>query len=187
MGFDMEVWDILDKNGEPTGKTVERKRVCLLKGEYHLVVHVWILGSDGRVLIQRRSFSKPVMPGEWAAIGGSATSGETAVVAAKRELEEEMGIKAQESELRLIKHMVRKNSILYIYLICRDTPVADLSLQDDEVSEARWVHRNKLRQMIKTGEFHNYGNEYFEAVFGAFDRRSALRRRKKRYERRHKK
>lgn len=183
----MEIWDVLDKNGVPTGKTVVRKRVCLQKGEYHLVVHIWILGSDGRVLIQRRSFDKPLMPGEWAAIGGSALSGETPCAAAKRELFEEMGIDAQPEELKLIRRMVRKNSILNIFLIHRDTSISELTLQESEVSEARWVHRNKLRQMIKTKEFHNYGNEYFDAVFGAFERKSALRRRRKRYERKKKK
>ena len=182
----MEVWDILDRNGVITGKTVERKKVRLSRGEYHLVVHIWILGSDGRVLIQRRSFDKPLMPGEWAAIGGSAVSGESSADAARRELYEEMGIETEPGELKLIKQMVRKNSILDIYLLCRDTAVSDLVLQEEEVSEAKWVHRNKLRQMIKTRQFHNYGNEYFDAVFSAFDRRSALRRRRKRYERRHK-
>jgi 8-oxo-dGTP pyrophosphatase MutT (NUDIX family) len=182
----MEIWDVLDKNGVPTGKTVVRKRLCLQKGEYHLVVHIWILGSDGRVLIQRRSFDKPLMPGEWAAIGGSALSGETPCAAAKRELFEEMGIEAEPEELKLIRRMVRKNSILNIFLIHRDTPVSELVLQESEVSEAKWVHRNKLRQMIKNKDFHNYGNEYFDAVFGAFDRKFALRRRRKRYERRKK-
>lgn len=183
----MEVWDILDKNGAPTGKTVERKRVCLSKGEYHLVVHIWILGNDGRVLIQRRSFSKPLMPGEWAAIGGSAVSGETAVTAAQRELAEEMGITVGEQDLKPIKNMVRKSSVLNIFLVCRTVPVSELKLQEEEVCDAKWVHRNKLRQMIKNGEFHNYGREYFEAVFQAFDKKSASRRRKKKYESRHRK
>ncbi len=183
----MEVWDILDRNGEPTGKTVERKHVCLSRGEYHLVVHIWVLGNDGRVLIQRRSLSRPLMPGEWAAIGGSAVSGESAVSAARRELLEEMGIEAQEQDLKLIKNMVRKSSILNIFLVCKTLPVSDLKLQSEEVSEAKWVHRNKLRQMIKAGEFHNYGREYFEAVFAAFDKKSASRRRKKRYEARNRK
>lgn len=183
----MEVWDILDKHGEPTGKTVERRRVCLAKGEYHLVVHIWILGNDGRVLIQRRSFSKPLMAGEWAAIGGSAVSGEKAEIAAQRELAEEMGIEVRLEDLKLIKNMVRKNSILNVFLVCRTIPVAELKLQEEEVSEAKWVHRNKLRQMIKNGEFHNYGKEYFEAIFAVFDKKSATRRRKKRYELRHRK
>ena len=183
----MEVWDILDRNGVPTGKRVERKRVCLAKCEYHLVVHIWVLGNDGRVLIQRRSLDKPLMPGEWAAIGGSALSGETGLQAAKRELFEEMGIDVNEVDFKLVKNMVRKSSILNIFLVCRTIPVSELEFQEEEVSEAKWVHRNKLRQMIKNGEFHNYGKEYFDAVFGAFDRKSASRRRRKRYESRRRK
>ena len=164
----MEAWDILDQNGVPTGKTVERKRICLQKGEYHLVVHIWVLGNDGRVLIQRRSLTKPLMP-------------------AKRELAEEMGLDVREQDLKPIKNMVRKDSILNVLRVCRTVPVSELTLQEEEVSEAKWVHRNKLRQMIKTGEFHNYGKEYFDAVFAAFDRKSAIRRRKKRYESRNRK
>lgn len=183
----MELWDILDRYGNPTGKTVQRKKVCLLKGEYHSVVHIWILGSDGRMLIQRRSFNKLLMPGEWAAIGGSAVSGENALAAARRELEEEMGIVANSEDLVLIKQMVRKSSILSIFLLRRDITLSELKLQEEEVAEAKWVHRNKLKQMIKNKEFHNYGNKYFEAIFSAFDRKSLPRRRRKRYERRIKK
>lgn len=183
----MEVWDILDKNGEPTGKTVVRKKVCLHKGEYHLVVHIWILGSDGRVLIQRRSLTKPLMPGEWAAIGGSAISGEDSLTAAKRELFEEMGIDHPAETFKLIGKLTRKNSLLNIYLVKCDVPASALQLQEEEVSEAKWVHRNKLRQMIKTGEFHNYGAAYFDMVFAAFDKKSAFKRRKRRNEQRRKK
>ncbi len=53
-----EIWDVLDKTVSRPENASSVKRVCLLKGEYHLVVHIWILGSDGRVLIQRRSFTK---------------------------------------------------------------------------------------------------------------------------------
>ena len=182
-----EKWDIFDENGNLTGKTTVRGKNFLRNGEYHLVVHIWIVSRDGRFLIQRRSDEKKLMPGEWAAIGGSALSGETAVDAARRELAEEMGIEVSSEDLRPIKNMVRKSSILNVFLVCRTLPVSDLKLQKEEVSEAKWVHRNKLRQMIKNGEFHNYGNEYFEAVFQAFDKKSASRRRKKRYEARFRK
>lgn len=173
----MEVWDILDRNGRPTGKKVERKHVCLANGEYHLVVHIWVLGADGRVLIQQRSFNKALMPGEWAAIGGSVISGEDSLTAARRELFEEMGIETEDGDMQLIRKMVRKNSILDIYLVCKSPSIYDLTLQQQEVNTAKWVHRNKLRQMIKNGEFHDYGKEYFNTVFGAFASKSKLKRR----------
>ncbi len=114
-------------------------------------------------------------------------SGETAIEAAKRELSEEMGITPPEESFIPVRLMRRKNSILSIFLVPYDVAVSSLVLQTSEVSDARWVHRNKLRQMIRTGEFHNYGKEYFDAVFGAFDKRSASKRRKRRHEQRRKK
>ena len=59
-----EIWDIFDGNGEPTGKTTLRGRCYLKPGEYHLVVHIWIVSDEGKILIQRRSDDKKLMPGE---------------------------------------------------------------------------------------------------------------------------
>lgn len=72
----MEKWDVLDANGNPTGQTALRGKTVLGTDEYHLVVHIWVVSSDGRFLIQKRSATKALMPGEWAATGGAALSGE---------------------------------------------------------------------------------------------------------------
>ena len=164
----VEKWDIVDRNGQKTGKTVERSRGCLSRGEYHLVVHIWILGSDGRVLIQRRSFDKPLMPGEWAATGGAVVSGEDSLTAAQRELCEEVGIALEKDDFLHVKRMPRRNSLLDVYFVRCNVAASELKIQTEEVSEVKWVHRNKLRQMIKSGEYHNYGDEYFEILFDAF-------------------
>lgn len=174
-----ELWDILDKNGEKTGKTVERSRGCLSKGEYHLVVHIWILGSDGRVLIQRRSLDKPLMPGEWAATGGAAVSGEDSLTAAQRELCEEVGIALEKDDFLLVKRIPRRNSLLDIYFVRCNVAASELRLQTEEVSEVCWVHRNKLKQMIKSGEYHNYGEEYFEILFDAFKKISLANKKRR--------
>lgn len=174
----MEQWDIFDKNGQTTGKTVTRGRITLDKGEYHLVVHIWIIGSDGRLLIQRRSDSKPLMPGEWAATGGAAIAGESSLDAAKRELYEELGIETNNDQMSLIHRIVRKNSFVDIYLVRTDIPVCDLKLQTSEVAEAKWVHRNKLRHMIRNGDFHNYGKDYFDVLFSSFNKKTAVKGRR---------
>ena len=49
----MELWDVYDINRNKTGKTAVRGE-GLPEGGYHLVVHVCIIGSDGRMLIQQR-------------------------------------------------------------------------------------------------------------------------------------
>lgn len=158
-----EIWDVLDENGRHTGKTALRGDGILQPGEYHLVVHIWIVSPQGELLIQRRAESRKLMPGEWAATGGSALAGENSETAARRELYEELGITAH--DMRFITRIKRRSSLLDVWLTVDDTPAERLMLQTSEVAEAKWVTENGLKKMIENGEFHNYGSEYFETVF----------------------
>ena len=161
----VEVWDIIDENGVPTGRTTLRGRCLLKSGEYHLVVHIWIVSQDGRFLIQRRADDKKLMPGEWAATGGAAVSGEDSFTAAARELYEELGIRSDRQSLKKLLRIKRRSSLLDIWVITDNTPESRLTLQKSEVAEAKWVSEAQLRSMIENGEFHNYGKEYFDSVF----------------------
>jgi len=164
-----EKWDIFDENGNLTGKTTLRGRSFLKSGEYHLVVHIWIVSRDGRILIQRRSDNKKLMPGEWAATGGAAISGENSFTAASRELFEELGIKTDESSLKKAVRIKKRNSFLDVWLTFCNTPAEELTLQQSEVAEAKWVTASELNEMIEDGRFHNYGKEYFTQVFEKID------------------
>ncbi len=159
-----EKWDVLDENGLPTGKTALRGRNFLKSGEYHLVVHIWIYSPDGKLLLQRRSDTKPLMPGEWAATGGAAITGESSYTAANRELFEELGIRSNRKTLKKAFRTKRKNSLLDVWLIETDIKEEQLRLQKSEVSEARWVTVDEFKQMIADGKYHNYGSEYFKKV-----------------------
>jgi len=161
----MEKWDILNGDGEKTHKTAVRGRTILSSGEYHLVVHIWLLSEDGRYLIQRRSRFKKLMPGEWAATGGSAISGESSLAAAARELREELGIKALKGSLKFMGRLKRRNSFLDVWFIKCDADISRLRLQKSEVAEVKWVTPDELKAMIDGRNYHNYGREYFKAVF----------------------
>ncbi len=161
----IEIWDVLDENGALTGKTALRGKGVLKSGEYHLVVHIWIMSSTGQFLIQRRADDKKLMPGEWAATGGAAISGEDSFAAAKRELFEELGIKSDEQSLKKLERIKRRNSLLDVWAIVCDVHENELVLQPSEVAEAKWVTKEQLCQMIEDGNFHNYGKEYFDSVF----------------------
>lgn len=160
-----EKWDILDQNGNSLGKTVQRSKVQFKPGEYHLVVHIWVVSSDGNILIQRRADSKREMPGQWAANGGCAIAGETSLAAARRELSEELGIECDDNALKKVLRLRRRNSLIDIWVVTTDLSLDELKLQETEVAEAKWVTMNELKCMIKCGKFHNYGSEYFEKVF----------------------
>ena len=60
----MELLDVVDENGIPTGETVERS-IAHAKGIRHRTSHVWLLRrrSEGvEVLLQKRSDNKDSFP-----------------------------------------------------------------------------------------------------------------------------
>ena len=162
----MEVWDLLDARGEPTGKTMIRGEK-LRQGQYHLVVHIWVADSQGRLLVQRRADHLALMPGVWAATGGSAVHGEDSITAARRELREELGLSVPSEAWSYIGRLRRRNSFSDLWLVRWDGERGALSLQEEEVAEARWVTREELEKMLREKTFHNYGRPYFEKVFRA--------------------
>ena len=162
----MERWDLLDENGNLTGKTMIRGR-SMRAGQYHLVVHIWVVDNKGRILLQRRAPTRRLMPGVWAATGGSAVAGEDSETAARRELEEELSICTKPGEMQHIAHLRRRNAFTDVWLLKRDVDASSLTLQTEEVAEVRWVTEQELRVMIVKGDFHNYGRLYFDTVMSA--------------------
>ena len=165
----IEKWDILDEYGHRTGRTTLRGGAKLKPGEYHLVVHIWIIADNGNFLLQRRSDNKKLMPGEWAATGGAAISGEDSFTAAKRELFEELGIPIEDGNFMKLCRFKRRNSLLDVWVVTFNSNIAELKLQKNEVAEVKWVTASELGSMIENGQFHNYGNEYFDTLFEEID------------------
>lgn len=166
----MEKWDLYDRNGKALGRTIERGK-RMRGGEHHLVVHVWIINSAGRILIQRRSHRLRMMPGVWAATGGSAIAGEDSLTAVRRELKEELGLSLPAEKFSYIGRLVRRNSLCDLWVVRHDVAVPDLRLQKEEVADARWVTLDQLRQMIEDGRFHHYRAPYFKLVLDSLERR----------------
>ena len=108
-----EIWDIYDRYGNRTGRTM--KRGIPKEGDYMLCVHMFLLTSDNRYLIQKRSENKESHPGEWDITGGAAISGESSVDAILRETEEEVGIKLDEKDLYYAGRFVKEHRIIEIF------------------------------------------------------------------------
>lgn len=160
----MEIWDLLDSEGNKTGRTIIRGQE-LRDGEYHLVVHIWILNDKGEFLIQRRAEHIKLLPGVWAATGGSAIAGEDGKTAAIREAKEELGINVDTDNMTLLRTIKRRNNFAEIWLVKQNISLKDVVLQAEEVSAAKWVDKEELQNMIKTGVFHNYGGDYFRILY----------------------
>lgn len=102
-GVPMELLDVLDEGGEPSGLVRERSMVHE-RGDYHRTSHVWVVREkpDGshEVLLQKRSSRKDSFAGCYdISSAGHIPAGDGYLQSARRELKEELGITASEEEL----------------------------------------------------------------------------------------
>ncbi|MBP3484722.1 MAG: NUDIX domain-containing protein [Oscillospiraceae bacterium] len=161
----MELWDIYDIDRQPTGSTGVRgeKLGC---GEYHMVVHLGIINSEGRMLIQRRCLQKATFPGKWdISVGGSALSGETSRQAIHRELLEELGVDIDFSDIRPKLTVNFERGFDDYYLICKDIDLDGLRLQEEEVMDARWADISEIFDLIDRGEFLPFMKSFIQLLF----------------------
>lgn len=99
-----ELFDVVNEDGSPTGK-VKRRADVHRDGDWHRAIHVWVYGVDADgpfVLFNQRGLLKDTWPGYLdVTVGGHLSAGEDAGQAL-REVEEEIGIVADEGRLRFL-------------------------------------------------------------------------------------
>ena len=147
----MEYWDLVDEQRNLIGKT-HKRGVELNQGEYHVVVEIFTINADGRILLTQRDPVK-THPLLWEITGGSITAGETSVEGAARELEEETGLIAESGRLRKIGeikygHYFRDS---YIWKSPRLIEPSTMKLQPGEVCDAKLVTLEEFREMERMG------------------------------------
>ncbi len=160
----MELLDICDENGFPTGETVERE-TAHREGILHRTAHVWVIREkegQTQILLQKRSMEKDSFPGMYdTSSAGHVPAGEEPLSSAIRELSEELGIRAEENELRYagmfrirfekVFHgkIFRENEIARVYVYGRPVETGRLNLQKSEVDEVRWFDLKEVEEEIR--------------------------------------
>ena len=119
--------DIYDARRQRTGR-VHRRGEPLQKGEYGLVVCVWVSDGAGRLLLTKRAPEKESFPNAWENSGGSAWAGETSRQAIARELREETGIRAGEEEFLLLESARGGESFFDFYFLIHPVPRSEIVL-----------------------------------------------------------
>ncbi|MDR0889529.1 MAG: NUDIX domain-containing protein [Oscillospiraceae bacterium] len=147
----MEFWDIYDAERKMLPRK-HRRGMQLARGEFHIVVSVWVYNSKKELLLTKRAPQKESFPNLWENTGGSAVSGETSLQAIARELREETGIHAGEEEFILLDSSRERSSFYDTYLLCKDVAIADTVMQAGETCEARWVTLAQFKKMLAAGE-----------------------------------
>lgn len=158
----MELWDIYDDCFQKTGRTHERG-VPLEKGENHLIVHIYPINDKGEILIQKRADTVKLKPGVWAVTGGSVIAGEDAFTGCQRELFEEIGLRATKENAKMLAILRKEDRFRSIWMIKSNAALTDIVMQEEEVSQVKWVMPQEIRDMIKAGEFWEY--DYLEWLF----------------------
>jgi len=145
----LELWDILDANGNLTGKVIERGGV-LDVGEYYLGVHIYIVNDEGNFLIQKRAKCKRYFANIWDLNMGHAISGETSKQAAIREISEEIGVELDQGELKFVKRFIweKYNHIIDIWLVHRNIDISSTVMQKEEVSDLKYISKNELMELL---------------------------------------
>lgn len=146
----MEYNDIYDRNRRRTGR-LHLRGTPWRRGEFGLIVCVWVYDGKGNILLTRRAPEKSY-PGTWENSGGAAKAGESSRQAIARELFEETGIKARKNDFELLDSRRDRDAFFDFYCLKNDTPVQNVILQPGETIDAKWVTFEQMHQMIKKRE-----------------------------------
>jgi isopentenyl-diphosphate delta-isomerase type 1 len=146
----VELFQLVDREGRPAGHATREEchgNPLLI----HLVVHLHVMDSEGRLLLQKRSMTKDTNPGRWdTSVGGHVRAGEEVMDALRREAREELGIDAAEAVF------------LYGYLhgSAFETEFArcfllrysgNLTADAEEIDEVRFFSLREIGAMVGTG------------------------------------
>lgn len=161
----MELWDVYDADRQLTGKTMVRGEP-FEEGAYHLVVHVCVFNSEGKMLIQQRQPFKQGWSGMWdVTCGGSAVKGESSRDAAHRELLEEVGIDIDFSNVRPHLTVNFDRGFNDIYIVEKDIEISTLELQYEEVKAVKWASCEEIFSMMDDGVFIPRYKSFMQLLF----------------------
>ena len=158
-----ELWDVYDENRRKTG-LLHRRGDYLPEGQYHLVVHVWMLNSEGKFLITKRSPNKG-FPNTWESTGGSALAGDDSLTAALREVKEETGLTLDPNRGELLFTMRRNDYFRDVWLFRQDFDLGNVVLQPSETVDKMYADRKTIQRMWENDDFVPY--DYLPQLFAA--------------------
>ena len=162
-GKPLELLDLLDENGEPSGQVRERTLVHL-NGDWHRTSHVWG--------VRRRSRGKDSFGGCYdISSAGHIPAGQDYLESALRELKEELGIAAEPEDLRLVGvhdgryegefhgRIFKNHEKSHVFAYEKPVEIEKLKLQKEEVESVKWM---RIEDVLAAVKAHDPGYCLFE-------------------------
>lgn len=164
-GKTMEMFDIIDEQGERTG-VIKERGVVHREGALHATAHIWIAQKNEKsgydILLQKRSSRKDSHPGCYdISSAGHICAGDEPLESALRELEEELGISAKSKDLQefgicnkrfegeFYGKPFRDNQRSILYLYQEPVDIKQLKLQESEIESVMWMDYEEALQAIR--------------------------------------
>jgi isopentenyldiphosphate isomerase len=140
--------EVVDADGTVVG--VVSRREMRAQRLRHRTVFVVVQSTDGRVLVHQRSPDKDIWPNWWdMAVGGVVGLGEEWDTAARREVEEEIGVIADPVPIDDGELATYEDDMVSLvgrrYRVVHDGP---FTFADGEVVQARFVTREELARLV---------------------------------------
>lgn len=166
----MEEVCVYNQYGNRTNRVVTREYAkdnnLWIKG-----VAVAIVNSKNEVLLSKRAEGR-TNAGAWEMCGGHVIAGESSSGAITREIEEELGLKRKGELTLLDKDFKGKDSSAHYlvdrYMLMQDVDISKLKLQEEEVSEVKFVNIDDVKEIAMGG--YNFDEEEVEQILGLIKR-----------------
>lgn len=160
----MELIDIVDEHGVPTGETIDRT-VAHRTGARHRTTHIWIVRKQRdrvEILLQKRTKYKDSFPGCYdISSAGHIPAGVDFVSSGLRELEEELGLTVSpdelvecglhctfaENEFHGIPYV--DNQVAKVFLLWKDKDIEELTLQEEEIESVMWMDFEACKEAVR--------------------------------------
>lgn len=148
-----EYWDVYDKYRSKTGRYHERG-MPMQKGDYHIIVQVWVLNDDGEFLITKRIPGESPWANLWHTTSGCAVADDDSLRTALKETQEEIGVCLDPANGQLFKSYARPhtsdngNAFFDIWLFRQDINISSVKLQPEEVCDAKWASKQEIIELI---------------------------------------
>ena len=152
MSVSDEIFELVNHEGKVIG-TALRGECHNNPSLLHRAVHILVWNSKGELFLQHRSADKDIQPDKWdTSVGGHFAVGETPEMAAKREMEEELGIK--DVELKFLYQYLwqtdRESELVYSFATIYD---GSIKIDPNELDEAKLWSQDQIEENIGSDIF----------------------------------
>lgn len=143
-----EFMDLVDDNDQIIGRTAQKE--IYDKKLTHRIVHVFLIDpKTKKIYLQKRSEKKDFLPGYYCtSAGGHVKSGESYEEAAKRELEEELGLKIDLDELTKLEFVSDNHKRLIRLFLAYNN--GEIQFKDGEVAGGEFLDLETAFNLINS-------------------------------------